>query len=107
MGKKAKEEADAKLSEAERKAKEEAEKKAKEEADKKKKEEEDDLENLIINLENEVADMFRAISKEAHWSDPDELSRTLFIVDQQLNYIEQILGEFHDVMEANDLIAVA
>lgn len=57
-----------------------------------------------IDLDNEVSKMFEEIWKDMHYGDPDdELSRTLFQVDQSLDFIEKILGEFHDVMVAQNL----
>jgi hypothetical protein len=60
-----------------------------------------------LDLDNEVAEMFRQIWEDLHYGDdmdPDQLSRTLYQVDQSLDYIEEILGQFHDVMLNNDLI---
>jgi hypothetical protein len=65
---------------------------------------EDSASTAELDLDNEVAEMFRAIWEDMHYDDPDELSRTLFQVDQSLDYIEKILGQFHDIMETNDLI---
>lgn len=59
---------------------------------------------MSLDLDNEVAKMFEEIWNDMHYNDPDDLSRTLYQVDQSLDYIEKILTQFHDVMEANDLI---
>jgi hypothetical protein len=54
-----------------------------------------------LNLDNEVARRFEEIWENMHYDvDAGDLSRTLYQTNKSLDYIEEILIQFDEVMKA-------